>query len=158
MSSVLPFKPARVKRGESRLIYIAAPFHAREEARELKDLLEAAGHVVTSTWITSHLDNYADLSSEELSHEANHDAEGVGRCEILILLNNAGLSTMGGMHVELGLAIAWNKRVMIIGEPSNLFHHLPGIKTVRSSTEAVEMVNRYFPRPQSPTGASHEHA
>lgn len=145
MSNVVNFG-RRVAKGESRLIYIAAPFLARAEALSLKAELESAGHVVTSTWITSHMSEFEGMSEEEMGREAAHDAEGVGRCEILILLNNVGPSTSGGMHVELGLALAWGKQVLVVGEKTSIFHHLhAGIK-VCDRDVVVDRVNRLFPR------------
>lgn len=146
--SVIPFETAipRVKKGESRVVYIAAPFDQREQARELKDLVEAAGHITTSTWITAHLNTLDEISVEVARDEAYLDLEAVGRCELIILLNR-GVSTSGGMHLEVGYGLAKSKGLLIVGEPSNIFHHLPNIYCVKSIHDVPDALTRYF-RPQ----------
>jgi nucleoside 2-deoxyribosyltransferase len=37
-------------------------------------------------------------------------------------------STGGGRHVEFGYALAKGKRVVVIGERENVFHHHPSVK------------------------------
>lgn len=145
-ADILPFKIPRVKRGESRLIYIAAPFDQRDRAKRVKEQLEAAGHVTTSTWISSHLDNLDELDSESAMHEANHDAEGVLRSEIMVFLN--GESTSGGMHVEMGIAIAASKSILLVGPRTSIFHHLPNVKQIDADADIVDRINRLFPRTQ----------
>jgi len=37
-------------------------------------------------------------------------------------------SKRGGRHVEFGLALAWGKRLMIVGPRENVFHCLPQVE------------------------------
>lgn len=136
-------KATRERAAVSRLVYIAAPFSARDRARELKDLLEAAGHVTTSSWITSHLSDYDALTPEQLKIEAQHDARGVQRADAVILINNEGPSTSGGMHVEIGLALGWAKPIILVGPKTCLFHHLTNfLFQVDSIGEVTDRLSR----------------
>lgn len=145
-------KAVRERAAVSRLVYIAAPFSARDRARELKDLLEAAGHVTTSSWITSHLSDYDQLTPEQLKVEAQHDARGVQRADAVVLINNEGPSTSGGMHVEIGLALGWAKPIILVGPKTCLFHHLTNfLFQVDSITEVADRLSRLDTKPT--TGA-----
>ncbi len=141
MSNVVSLN-AQQRAGASKFIYIAAPFTARERARELKDMVEAAGHVSTASWIPSHLSDYDNLSATQLLTEAKHDALGVRRSDIIVLINNEGPSTSGGMHVEFGLALAYGKGVIIVGEKTNLFHYFDKIVFAPSINEVVDRIGR----------------
>lgn len=133
---------ARLRGNESKLIYIAAPYTAIEPAKQLKTLLEEAGHIVTSTWMLSGYAGDDKLSPEAWLAEAKHDALGVRRADILVLLNNVGPSTTGAMHVEFGLALGYGKGVIIVGEPSNVFHHFPKLLFAPSIEDVVDRIGR----------------
>lgn len=34
----------------------------------------------------------------------------------------------GGVHVELGVALAWKKPVHLVGHRTHFFHHLPQVR------------------------------
>ena len=144
--SIETHKNIQDRKAQSKMVYIAAPFTNRAQARQLKDLVEAAGHVVTSTWIMSHIEDFADLEVEVAANEAAHDLIGVKRADILVFLN--GESTSGGMHVEFGFALAHGKTVIIVGKPTSIFHHLPGIWVVTSFSDVIDRISRsQSPRP-----------
>jgi hypothetical protein len=46
----------------------------------------------------------------------------------------------GGRHVELGMALALGRRVIVIGRREHIFHHLPGIEVVSSWPEAMRLL------------------
>lgn len=143
MREVMPFGPRHVGKGESRVVYIAAPFDQREQAQQLKEFLESLGHVTTSAWITSHYGTYDEVSPEVAAVEAHLDLEAIRRAEVLILIN--GASTSGGMHLEMGYAIAAGKGILVWGAPSSIFHHLPGVRVVEGSMHVVaDALTRYF--------------
>ena len=112
-------------------IYIAAPYPVRDDAIKAMLILEAAGHEVTSGWLRA---------PNELGDEwARKDLEDVAAAEVLLALNateweNAGT---GGRHVELGYALALNKRVVLIGNRSNIFHYLNMVHVVDHINEAL---------------------
>jgi hypothetical protein len=135
-------KIARMRANESKFIYIAAPYTAIEPAMQLKQLLEEAGHIVTSTWMLSGYKGDDNLSPDAWLWEAKHDALGVRRADIVVLINNAGPSTTGAMHVEYGLALGYGKGVIIVGEPTNVFHHFPKLLFAPSINDVVDRIGR----------------
>lgn len=110
-------------------IYIAAPYPKRDDAIALMTQLEAAGFIVTSTWLReldSMADNYARL-----------DLADVAKADCLLAFNPAGWENQGtgGRHVEYGYALALGKAIVLYGAKSHIFHHL---NTVVDVTDDIE--------------------
>lgn len=125
-------------------IYVAAPWAFKPVAHDAKVKLEQAGFVVTSRWIDFHEDKPADASGlvydkDVLIREAAHDVEDVRDCDIMILLNmqKRGEET-SGKAVETGMAMAWFKPVIVVGERTNVFHWL--MPVVDTLDDAIAMI------------------
>lgn len=121
-------------------IYFAARYSRREELLGYRADLEAAGHVVTSRWLAgAHQWDplAAGIESPESAIEsipleavrfALDDIEDVAAAEVLIAFTErprANLASRGGRHVELGMAIALSKTIVIVGPRENVFCTLP---------------------------------
>jgi hypothetical protein len=120
-------------------IYIAAPWKCREQARAAADFLKANGHVITSRWLIEHGDT---SDPRALQTEALADMEDVRHCETLILLN---LMPSRGKETELGLAYAWGKYLIGVGEKtsggtSNVFYHIPSMHWVPQLEDVLELL------------------
>lgn len=122
-------------------IYIAAPWAHKDKASELKKQFEAAGLEVTSRWMDLHLPkpNVADdggiaYDEEVLRREAMEDIKDVLECDIYCVFN---LEKSEGKAVELGLAIASFKGVVVVGKPLNVFQYLNGMVRVMTAEEAI---------------------
>lgn len=115
-------------------IYIAAPFDWRVKAKRAREVLAKKGFISTATWIDSHLQE-EHLSNEDRWKEARQDLLDIHRAGGFVLLN--GPSTSGGLHIELGFAIAKGKRIWLVGQPSTIFHYHPSITVV----ESVDNIN-----------------
>lgn len=120
-------------------IYLAAPFAARDLAAGLAYQLEALGHECTSTWAKSTRvitspglhGPTLDLDSETVRMHALGDFDDIERADAVFMLtadwcmHNApeitGPLHSGGRQVEIGYALATGTRVIIIGEPENIF-------------------------------------
>lgn len=112
-------------------VYIAAPYPTRNDAIKAMDLLERAGHVVTSRWLKA---------PDELTDEhARKDLEDVAAADVLLALNPADYENAGtgGRHVELGYALALGKKIALIGNRSNIFHHLNVVRVFAHVDEAL---------------------
>ena len=127
-------------------IYLACPWARKDLAAEGKLTLEAAGFVVTSRWITDHADKPADQSGLDfdatmLKTEAMHDVEDIYNCDIMVLLNTQkrGEET-SGKAVETGIAMAWLKPVIVVGERTNVFHYLdmPLLETIEEAISTIK--------------------
>ena len=131
--------------------YLASRYSRRLELCGYRDQLESAGHVVTSRWLHgSHQITDAGMpigpSGESLvegdsgcdSPEAARlrtsfaveDMVDVFQAGVLIAFTEPPRSgpTRGGRHVELGMALASFKRVIVVGHRENIFCWLPGVE------------------------------
>ncbi len=125
----------------SKSIYLAARYSRREEIRGYKINLENKGFVVTSRWLEDistdeeHiLVNKIEESDNSIPIEArilaDIDVSDVMQADTLILFSETPVSkyARGGRHVEFGIALASNKRVIVIGPRENIFHTLENVE------------------------------
>jgi hypothetical protein len=103
-------------------VYIAASFPRMEEAQNLGLKLEAMGFEITSYWHQG-----GETASEYHSGvRALRDYLAVERSELFIELVGDLHKSRGGRHCELGLALAWNKKIMLVGSIDDcIFTNLP---------------------------------
>jgi hypothetical protein len=112
-------------------LYLAAAYERGPEMQGVRDVLEAMGHEVTSRWIDQEQGperaEAADLASDPgaFTQYADKDMDDLRAAETVISFTGGG---RGGRHVELGLAIAWGKHLVLVGEREHVFHALPGIE------------------------------
>lgn len=123
-------------------VYIAAPFPDQHLVRDIKKKVEKAGYTVTSRWIDSQVQQaIGDPDNEEILREqAGKDVQDVYDCQILVLINSS--MSQGGKEVETGMAMAWAKPIILVGERSNIFHYLH-IPRVPNIEEAIELMDKW---------------
>jgi hypothetical protein len=114
-------------------IYLAARYSRRDEMRAVADQLRQFGHEVTSRWLETEWVNRPDSGAaappEYREQYAVIDMEDVRASHCVISFTEApGDGSRGGRHVEFGLAVAWGRRLVVVGFRENLFHHLPGVE------------------------------
>lgn len=128
-------------------VYIAAPWEEKSRAAsDAKFYLESEGFEVTSSWITRKEDKGNTLGAydpKDLTKEATTDLADIDRADAILLLNTQkrGQET-SGKQVEFGYSLSRNMRKVVVGEPSNVFHLLPGVSVVSSVKEAVDALKR----------------
>lgn len=134
-------------------IYLAARYSRREELNGYAADLRAMGYVVDARWLAGNhqiaeaqVVEAAALSIPvEGEQFALDDMEDVHLADALIAFSEAPravLSSRGGRHVEFGLALAWGKRVLVVGPRENVFHTLPIVEHCWSWPEALERLRR----------------
>lgn len=112
-------------------IYFAARYSRREElvgyAAEIRD----DGYIVSGRWLerTTRLTEDDLISAEaqvEARRFADEDIADLNAAELVIVFTEVPRTTMsrGGRHVELGLALAWERPVYVVGPRENVFHSL----------------------------------
>ncbi len=119
--------------------YVASRFEDREHARVIRDKLLALNHYVTSRWME---DESQCGSDADRVIWAQNDLYDVAMADAILLYepSHAAGVGKGGRHVEFGYAAAMDKRLYIIGQRSNIFHHLPQVSvypTFEAFKEAV---------------------
>lgn len=110
--------------------YLASRYDQRLEMLAHAEVLEYAGHKVTSRWVRGLHEGATD--HETLARCAAEDCEDIVAAQIFVHFaapDRSGWQS-GGRHVELGYALAQGLYVIHVGEPENIFHHLPSIWTV----------------------------
>jgi nucleoside 2-deoxyribosyltransferase len=115
-------------------IYLAARYGRREELCGYSQELYTIGHDVVSRWIR--YDHHAfDARFSQMNDDtrkcrfgdfAEIDISDIERSDVLIAFTEQPDTTIhgasrGGRHVELGMAIALHKRVVIVGPLENAF-------------------------------------
>ena len=110
-------------------VYIASFFDTRARLYPIRAMLREMGYVVTSTW----LDETPSVAEEDMvsyfASCAQRDWEDL-RSSDLLIIDTSDETPRGGREVELGLALAWRKKVFRVGPPRNVFHYfLRGFKT-----------------------------
>lgn len=101
--------------------YISCGVEYVEWAKAIRIQLLDKGYEVISDWMLDPKLGYGVSTEEELEGKALKDMRQVAECDVLV---TNGSSAHGGAHVELGLALAYGRRVLLVGAPSNVFHRL----------------------------------
>lgn len=118
--------------------YVAARWDDREDALFIKDCIEKAGIICTSTWLTPHDNQSMDALKAKTDvvsvarQKAIKDFEDIDESDILVLYSpkKAHRNGTGGKHVETGYALATGVPVFILGERENIFHYHPLVQVV----------------------------
>lgn len=126
-------------------IYLASRYSRRDEMRVVAEALKLKGHKVTSRWLETEWGNRPDSTSaappEYCEKYAQIDMEDVKFADTVINFTEApGDGSRGGRHVEFGLAVAWGKRLVVVGYRENLFHCLPGVEFYSTTHEMLENI------------------
>ncbi len=120
-------------------VYIAGPFNKRRELKEIRQRLFERGIGSTSSWIDSHLEEFDCMTPESKWKEAKQDLLDVHRADGMVFCN-LGQSTSGGMHLEMGFALAKGKPIWLLGEPTSIFHFHPSIAHIKDISEIPNLV------------------
>lgn len=103
--------------------YLAARYSRRDEMLGVRDVLETFGHTVTSRWIDGahqaapdDVDAMRRFASEDLS-----DLRDAERVLVFTETPREPHTNRGGRHVELGIAYALGKPILIVGPYENAF-------------------------------------
>lgn len=107
-----------------RKLYLAARFSDRPAMETIGDRLKALGFEITARWVYGGEDG---LTREQI---ALLDIEDVDACDTVVSFTQAygSMNKGGGRHVEFGYGMAKGKRLVVIGERENVFHHFPSVE------------------------------
>ena len=95
--------------------YIASKLENYEQVKYLAGKLKSAGWIQTYDW-TVH-GSVKEVSIEALKEVGKKEYNGVKEADVLIVLTPQGR----GAHVELGMAIAFNKRIFLCHADNTYF-------------------------------------
>ncbi|BCB02527.1 hypothetical protein KH172YL63_06600 [Bacillus sp. KH172YL63] len=115
--------------------YLASSFANKQQVREISERLKQSGWKHTYDWTR----NEKAVTLEDLMEIGQKEKDGIAESDIVILILPGGK----GSHVELGLALGLNKRVIIYSpndevsdfSQTTTFYHLPEVETCTGSIE-----------------------
>jgi hypothetical protein len=119
-------------------IYLASKFVRQPEMRQHAAELRALGYAVDARWLAEEHDLPVDAAPDDPrgGQFAQDDLEDLSNADTVICFTEQPGDMKGrgrvGRHVELGLALAWDKDVVVIGYRENVFCWLPQIKFYES--------------------------
>lgn len=132
-------------------IYLAARYSRRQALRQVASRLIDAGHRITSRWIESDPiagDPPPDARTVRRAGRAVEDWIDLLAADCVIAFTEeerSPLAGRGGRHVELGLALAWNKRILVVGPRENVFCCLPWVEVFDHFDAALAALNGEAP-------------
>lgn len=124
---------------------------------EYAQQLHAAGYTVTSRWINGSHETDDVATDEDRRRLATEDMCDLWDADIVLnftepvrKMNNS----RGGRHVEMGLALAWNKAIILVGPRENVFHYLVTHSPCENFEQATQLLTVSFPvNPPPPPAA-----
>jgi hypothetical protein len=138
-------------------VYVAASALRQDDARWMRNVLQSAGHVVTSRWIDVKNVGYVKFCERDadgnwigttseveqflaegirLTRSAQEDMQDVLSADAVVCITGDAY-TKGGRHSEVGLAIGASKKVVIYGPREQVFHFHPLCVEARTSAEVL---------------------
>ncbi|HEU0073939.1 MAG TPA: hypothetical protein VFS30_07990 [Dehalococcoidia bacterium] len=122
-------------------VYFAARYSRRDELNAYRAELDALGIEVTSRWLATEPRVHSEYSDADWRELGQIDQEDVLAADTLVCFTEPdGAGGNGGRHVELGMALALGRRVIVVGRREHIFHHLPEIDLVESWPEALRLL------------------
>lgn len=121
-------------------IYLASNYADHPRMRIIKEVLGQQNIKVTSRWINGEHAHLEGGTHQEMNARfAREDLEDLESAEVVVVFNEPGpRSSRGGKHLELGYALAIKKRIILIGQPSNVFHYLPEIEIIEDVSDLIQ--------------------
>ena len=129
-------------------IYLAGRYGRRVELLKYAAALNASWHGVTSRWLRgAHEAKDATLTEAEAAGWAKYDLEDIDTADAVIAFTEAPDNPhgRGGRHVELGYAIAKDKRILVVGHRENIFCNLPEVLFFDSFSKLAFYINSEDP-------------
>lgn len=128
--------------------YLASSIKNTHNACYFAKKLKEAGFTQTYDWTQNIVTGSSDADRrEDYKRAALKEHSGVDSCDVLIAL----MPGERGTHVEIGMALAMAKPVIIVSEepvtenPCSFYHH-PGVITVISNADRESLVNAAITR------------
>ena len=120
-------------------IYLAGKWQEAELIRKYAIELRILGYYITMPWFELHV----APAVEDLAWSAVEDERGVRNADVCIFIFERELAYSGAM-TELGIALALNKRIIIVGAggSKNIFTNHPLVEHRDTWSEAVECLNK----------------
>jgi len=127
-------------------IYVAGKTDDWERVRRVQESLTELGHMVTYDWtvnVEDDVDTGLEANDRTRREWADDDQMGVKQADLVIfLVDSEGLS---GTLIELGMALAYEKAIIVVGEPerNSVFFSHANILKVAHEDDILSVVSAY---------------
>ena len=115
--------------------YVAS--HSQDDARKVAKLFTDAGHFVTSRWLEEDFGRTSTYIDEDKSRIAKMDYDDVVDADALVLLSSP-FRIPGGKFVEVGIALASNMPVYLLGHRENMLMWHKSVQQFDSAEDLLE--------------------
>lgn len=123
-------------------VYLAGRTARRRELVNAAATLRTEGIEVVSSWLDDPQAGSA-RSDGDAAGAASRNLRDVERCDVLVAVSEGdGSVGKGGRHVELGIALALGKRVLLAGPPEHVFHRMAAVERHTNLAAAIETLRR----------------
>jgi hypothetical protein len=111
---------------------MAAAYSRKFEIQEYAKQADRCGILVGAEWLKEVASPDSKLNESipaQLAIYAQQDWWDIGACDVFVFWAEPEDKPLprGGRHFEMGVAAALGKKILVVGEPENVFHYLPGI-------------------------------
>lgn len=121
-------------------IYVSAAWSRKKEMYKVAQSLEASGHTCTSQWVVVDADSMADAAAV--------DAYDIQRCDLVLRFSDPEFFgkkhsvvprklISGARHTEVGMGLAWGKKIAVVGGAQNAFDYLPQVMHFATCMEFI---------------------
>jgi nucleoside 2-deoxyribosyltransferase len=123
-------------------VYLAGRTARRQELVNAAATLRTEGIEVVSSWLDDPKAGSA-RSDGDAAGAACRNLRDVKRCDVLVAVTEGeGSVGKGGRHVELGIALALGKRVLLVGPPEHVFHRMVAVERHTNLNAAIEALKQ----------------
>jgi len=128
-------------------IYLASRYGRHEEMENVAIKLKCLGFEITSRWHNgSHQANDDELEKhvDKAVEFALDDVSDLKVANVVVCFTEVPrtINSRGGRHVELGMPIAWNKKIIVVGHRENIFCCLPNIEFCKDVNELYKKLKK----------------
>ncbi|MGG1631183.1 nucleoside 2-deoxyribosyltransferase [Rossellomorea sp. NRS-1567] len=117
--------------------YVASSFHNIKQVRDVNERLKIKGYIHTYDWTQ----NGRASTLEELKKIGEEERQAIIESDLILVLLPGGK----GSHVELGIALGLNKRVILYSpcnevsdfDQTTTFYHLPEVEVCTGTVEEL---------------------
>jgi len=120
-------------------IYVAS--HDLQLGQQVAEALKQQGYEITARWLRQEFKHTDERSEEDKRRIACEDYNDVVLSDILVLISGND-KYPGGKFVEVGIALARGKEVIVIGRRENMLMWHPLVSTCANVYEVIEYLTK----------------
>jgi len=122
-------------------VYFAAGFHRKDEIKDYADEFVCTTEIgVCSSWIHTK-EKEEKVTEHRKSVIALQEIKEVKEANTIICFTEArDEHTTAGHHIEYGIAVGANKKLIVVGERSTVFYFLPQVHQFNDWPEFMETI------------------